>query len=73
MRTRKKRGKKAAAVTLNEQDILNAVRIQLETEGYDLGGKCWFVINTGKKTDSKGRQKRAGLEVGWELNESSKP
>jgi hypothetical protein len=67
MRTRKKKGKKAAAITLNEDDILNAVRIHLETEGYDLGGRCCFIINMGRKT-STGRQKRAGVEISWDLN-----
>lgn len=69
MRTRKKRGKLSSAVHLNEDDILQAIKVSLENQGFDLGNKCWFILNCGSKT----KRKKPMVQIGWELKDEPKP
>jgi hypothetical protein len=65
MRTRKRRGKKPPAITLSENDILDAVSEYLKNRGYQLDTSCWVKLQSG----SKRKPRKPLVEIGWNLKD----
>lgn len=55
MRFRKKRGKRKAAVTLTESDIVDACWEYLRKRGVEPGDLCWLKVSLKEEKPKKGR------------------